>query len=81
MLFRSDAWLTGSAPLRRVFETTMTQVLVNCNLPTRADVTRLAERLTNIELRLDDLDAKLEEGRRGRAAGATTPPRPAENKP
>jgi hypothetical protein len=29
-------------------------------MPTRADVTGLAERLTNIEMRLDDLDAKID---------------------
>jgi hypothetical protein len=66
-----DAWLTSSAPFRKVFETTMTQALVNCNMPTRTDVTRLAERLTNIELRLDDLDAKLAEGRRGARPAAS----------
>ena len=36
----------------------MTQTLANLNLPSRDDVTRLAERLTNIEMRLDDLDAQ-----------------------
>jgi hypothetical protein len=44
----------------------MTQVLTNANMPTRADVTGLAERLTNIEVRLDDLEAKLDAGRRAK---------------
>ena len=39
---------------------TVTQVLTSLNMPTRTDITSLAERLTNIEKRLDDLDAKLE---------------------
>jgi polyhydroxyalkanoate synthesis regulator phasin len=65
-----DAWLTTSAPFRKVIESTMTQVLVNLNMPTRADVTTLAERLTNIEMRLDDLEAELRESRRA----ASTPP-------
>ena len=56
-----DAWLTSSGPFRQVMENSMTQTLANLNLPTRDDVTRLAERLTNIEMRLDDLDAKLDE--------------------
>jgi hypothetical protein len=65
-----DAWLTGSAPFRKALETVMTHVLAKLQLPTRADVTGLAERLTNIEMRLDDMDARLEEGRRNaRKAG------------
>lgn len=55
-----DAGLTSSTPFRKMIETTLTQVLANLALPTRADVVRLAERLTNIEFRLDDLDALLE---------------------
>jgi hypothetical protein len=77
-----DAWLTSSAPFRKVIETTMTQVLINLNMPTRPDVIALAERLTNIEMRLDDLEAKLEKGRRaGRNAPASagSQPGPAEN--
>ena len=56
-----DAWLTNSAPFRKAIETTMTQALTQLNMPTRSDVTSLAERLTNIEMRLDDLEAKLDE--------------------
>jgi hypothetical protein len=58
-----DAWLSTSAPFRKVIETSMTRVLTSLNMPTRDDVTRLAERLTNIELRLDNLEVKLEEAR------------------
>jgi polyhydroxyalkanoate synthesis regulator phasin len=59
-----DAWLTSSAPFRKALESTMTQVLTQLNMPTRADVTTLGERLTNIEMRLDDLEAKLDESQR-----------------
>jgi polyhydroxyalkanoic acid synthase PhaR subunit len=52
-----DTYLTVSAPLRQTMETAMTQVLTQLNMPTRSDITALAERLTNIEMRLDDLDA------------------------
>ena len=61
-----DAWMSTSGPFRKALETTMTQVLTNANMPTRADVTGLAERLTNIEVRLDDLEAKLDAGRRAK---------------
>jgi hypothetical protein len=56
-----DTWLSNSAPFRKALESTLTQVVTNLQLPTRADVTSLAERLTNIEMRLDDLDAKMDE--------------------
>lgn len=55
-----DSYLTASEPFRRALETTMAQVLTQFNMPTRTDVTTLAERLTNIEMRLDDLDARLD---------------------
>jgi hypothetical protein len=65
-----DAWLTASVPFREMIEKAMTQSLANLSMPSRADVIRLAERLTNIEMRLDDLDAKLDEVAKavGRAA-------------
>jgi hypothetical protein len=66
-----DAWLTGSAPLRKAVESTMTQVLTQLNMPTRTDVTGLGERLTHIEMRLDDLEAKLDE--RAQPAPKATP--------
>ena len=56
-----DAWLARSAPFRKVIRDSMGQALAELNFPTRDDVTRLAERLTSIELRLDDLEAKLDE--------------------
>jgi hypothetical protein len=79
-----DAWLTSSTPFRKALEMTMTQALTNLNLPTRADVIRLAERLTNIELRLDDMEAKLEDLQRaGRKPTARAKPDPGtgEHKP
>jgi polyhydroxyalkanoic acid synthase PhaR subunit len=55
-----DTYLTMSAPFRKAMESTMTQVLTQLNMPTRGDVTTLAERLINIEMRLDDLDARFD---------------------
>src|SRR5215469_11051607 len=56
-----DAYLTLLQPLRQVSESTMTQVLTRLNMPMRSDVTSLAELLTNVEMRLDDLDARLDD--------------------
>jgi polyhydroxyalkanoate synthesis regulator phasin len=39
----------------------MQQVLQQMSLPTRQEVISLAERLTNLEMRMDDLDAKSDE--------------------
>jgi len=71
-----DAWLTASVPFRKALELAMAQTLTKLQMPTRGDVISLAERLTNIEMRLDDLDAKLDEGRRAtrKAAGPKTRP-------
>ena len=55
-----DTYLSVSAPFRKAVENAMTQVLTQLNMPTRSDVTSLAERLTNIEFRLDDLDARID---------------------
>jgi hypothetical protein len=63
-----DTWLSTSIPFRQAIEAAATQVLVNLNMPTRADVISLAERLTNIEMRLDDLEAKLDEVQRNAAS-------------
>ena len=78
-----DAWLSNSAPFRKALESGMAQALAKLNLPSRADFISLAERLTNIELRLDDLEAKLDEMRRGtRKAGAPkAKPAAGEDKP
>ena len=56
-----DSWLAASGPFKLAMEEAMKQSLSGMQLPTREDVTRLAERLTNIEMRLDDMEAKLDE--------------------
>ncbi len=55
-----DAWLTTSGPFRKIIESSIGQVLAELNLASRGDMIRIAERLTNIEFRLDDLEAKLD---------------------
>jgi hypothetical protein len=39
----------------------MEQSLQQMSLPTRKEVLAIAERMTNMEMRLDDLEAKLDE--------------------
>jgi hypothetical protein len=56
-----DTWLSSSGPFRKALETAMAQSLANLSMPSRDDVTRLAEQLTNIEMRLDDMEAKLDQ--------------------
>jgi tetrahydromethanopterin S-methyltransferase subunit G len=55
-----DSYLTLSAPYRETFEKTIIPTLQRLGLPTGADFSGLAGRLTNIEMRLDDMDAKLD---------------------
>lgn len=75
-----DAYLTASIPVREMVEKAMAQTLQQVNMPTREDFISLAGRLTNIELQLDDLDAKLDEIAKRQAAapaaGVAAPPVP-----
>ncbi len=56
-----DTYLAMSEPLQRVMDQAMTQTLSQLKMPSTDDIGRLAKRLTNIELRIDDLDARLDE--------------------
>jgi len=55
-----DYCLAASAPLREALEKSMVQALQQLSLPSRQEVAALAERFTNLEMRMDDLDAKLD---------------------
>src|SRR5215472_9382426 len=77
-----DTYLTLSQPFRRIIDLMMTQVLTGLNMPLRTDVTSLAERLTNIETRLDDQDAKLDDilnAIKAVSTAKTATPKPATN--
>lgn len=56
-----NAWLATSTPFRKLLESTLSQSMQALQLPTSEDLVRIAERLTNIEMRLDDMDAKLDQ--------------------
>jgi hypothetical protein len=53
-------YLTLTAPAREALDKAMLQALEQFSLPSRQQVAALAERLTNIEMRCDDMDAKLD---------------------
>ena len=55
-----DSYMTASAPFREAVEKAMLKTLEQMAMPSRADVLSIAERMTNVEMRLDDLDAKLD---------------------
>jgi hypothetical protein len=55
-----DTYLSASSPFREAVEKAMLQALQQLSMPSRADFVGLAERVTNIEMRLDDMDAKLD---------------------
>src|ERR1700693_5674318 len=55
-----DTYLSASSPFRETVEKAMLRVLEQLSMPSRADFVALADRVTNIEMRLDDMDAKLD---------------------
>lgn len=56
-----DGSLEALGLIRRQVSQAMEQYLQQMSLPTRKEVLGLAERLTKIEIALDDLDAKLDQ--------------------
>lgn len=75
-----DTYLTVSTPFREAVEKAMLKTLEQLAMPSRADIISIAERMTHIEMRLDDLDAKLDEMRKVsakpdvRSAAVSAPP-------
>jgi hypothetical protein len=68
-----DSYMTVSAPFREAVEKAMLKTLEQLAMPSRADVVSIAERMTNIEMRLDDLDAKLDNIQRLVVHGGAAP--------
>jgi hypothetical protein len=56
-----ETYLTASAPFRDAQKKAMLSALEQLHMPSQADFISLADRLTNIELLLDDMDAKLDQ--------------------
>jgi len=55
-----DWSLTATGPFREAMDKSMLQAMQQLSLPSRQEIAALAERFTNLELRVDDLDAKLD---------------------
>src|SRR5271167_2388462 len=55
-----DTYLTVSTPFREAVEKAMLKALEQLAMPSRAEFVSIAERMTNIEMKLDDLDAKVD---------------------
>lgn len=53
--------LEAMSLMRRQFGDFMEQYMQQMNLPTRAEVVSMAERLARLEMAMDDLDAKLDQ--------------------
>jgi polyhydroxyalkanoate synthesis regulator phasin len=56
-----ESTLSTTQLMRRQMAEIMEQSLQQMSLPTRKQVVSLAERMTNLEMRLDDMEAKLDE--------------------
>lgn len=56
-----ENYLSAVAPVREALDKSMLQALEKLSLPSRQEVAALAERFTNVEMRLDDMDAKLDD--------------------
>jgi len=55
-----DTMLAATAPVQSAVQQTMERYLAQANMPSRNEVASLASRLTNIEIRLDDMQAQLD---------------------
>ena len=56
-----ESTLSTTQLMRRQMAEIMEQSLQQMSLPTRKQVLSLAERMTNIEMRLDDMEAKMDQ--------------------
>lgn len=77
-----EGYMAAAAPFREAMDKSMKQALQQLSLPSREEVAVLAERFANVELRLDDMDAKLSSilkllrNKSSGEAGNSKPPRP-----
>jgi hypothetical protein len=55
-----NSYLTATAPFKEPAEQAMLRTLQQLHIPTSADFAGLAGRFTNVEMQLDNLDAKLD---------------------
>jgi hypothetical protein len=68
-----ETYLTAFAPFRDAQQKAMLSALEQLNMPSRADFISLADRLSNMELLLDNMDAKLSQIHQLGIAAASRP--------
>ena len=56
-----ESSLSAAQLMRRQMGELMEQSMQQMSLPTRKEILSIAERMTNIEIRLDDMEAKVDE--------------------
>jgi signal transduction histidine kinase len=56
-----EASLSATQLMRRQMGELMEQSMQQMSLPTRREILGIAERMTNIEMRLDDMEAKIDQ--------------------
>jgi hypothetical protein len=71
--------LLTAAMVRKATESAMADVLARFNLPSREDVLALSQRLTRIEMTLDDLGDAMDQLRRAAAPARQQRPAPREH--
>lgn len=54
-----ESYMAAAAPFREAMDKSMKQALQQLSLPSREELAALAERFANVEMRFDDMDAKL----------------------
>ena len=55
-----ESYLTALSPFREAMEAGMLRTMEQFSVPSRQDLASMAERFTNVEMRLSDVDAKLD---------------------
>ena len=56
-----QGFMEGTKLIRQQMKTSMEQTLKQMNVPSREQIVGLAERLTHVEMRVDDIEAKVDE--------------------
>jgi|ERR1019366_4236364 hypothetical protein len=76
-----DNYLNASAPFKEPATQVMLRTLEHLHMPTSADFADLAGRFTNIEMQLDNLDAKLDRVEKLLVRATAAPTNPTPDKP
>lgn len=56
-----ETWMSTGGSVRQQLEQTTEQYLEQMSLPSRKELSSVAKRITNLEMKLDDLDAKMDQ--------------------